>query len=176
VPTNICVALIVARVARKDCVSKCWLLQGFPSTRAGALALQMSGVLCTHFLLLDAPDHVLLERYPGRRVDAVRRPTHPPGPPARAAYPPGESATHHPHPVNQLAATTHPSARVGARYDPAACPFAPVHQHVVYIPPPNHHVVALPLSSLTRAALHVTVTAMRAHGRPRLRRTVRCTM
>ncbi|EDQ92596.1 uncharacterized protein MONBRDRAFT_30971 [Monosiga brevicollis MX1] len=54
---------------RTDCQERGWVLVNYPGSRPEALSLQMSGVLCSHFLQLDAPDSVLMARYPGKRTD-----------------------------------------------------------------------------------------------------------
>lgn len=69
VPSSQITKCIIDRLQQPDCRRRGWVLFGFPTTRAEAAALQMEGVLCTHFLLLNAPDAVLMERYPGKRVD-----------------------------------------------------------------------------------------------------------
>ncbi|XP_048586819.1 adenylate kinase 8-like [Nematostella vectensis] len=69
VPTHIWVNLIAERIKKTDCLTKGWLLEGFPQTREQALALQVEGIIPSHFILLDCPDTVLIERVMGKRVD-----------------------------------------------------------------------------------------------------------
>lgn len=71
VPSTLATQCLVERLQQEDCRRKGWVLHAFPGTKAEALALQMEGLLCTHFLQLDAPDAVLMERYPGKRVDPL---------------------------------------------------------------------------------------------------------
>ena len=52
-----------------DCVKKGWVMDDVPQTREQALALQAEGIYPKHFVLLDAPDTVLIERAAGKRVD-----------------------------------------------------------------------------------------------------------
>lgn len=46
-------------------------MDGFPRTRAQALAMQAAGVFADKVVLLDIPDEVLVERVEGRRTDPV---------------------------------------------------------------------------------------------------------
>jgi adenylate kinase len=69
IPTTLATQCLAERLQADDCKRKGWVLHGFPRTKAEALALQMEGLLCTHFLQLDAPDEVLMQRYPGKRVN-----------------------------------------------------------------------------------------------------------
>ena len=71
VPDKLIIDIIIARLAEADCVKKGWLLDGFPRTRAQADALATAGLSCDCFLLLDVPDHLLVERVCGRRADPV---------------------------------------------------------------------------------------------------------
>jgi len=56
-------------LAEDDCVSKGWLLDGFPRTPAQADALAEAGVSADCFVFLNVPDEVLIERVVGRRTD-----------------------------------------------------------------------------------------------------------
>lgn len=69
VPTHIWVSLIKERLQKEDCISKGWLLEAFPQTREQAQALQAEGINPRHFVLLEAPDTVLIERVMGKRID-----------------------------------------------------------------------------------------------------------
>ncbi|KXJ18707.1 adenylate kinase 8 [Exaiptasia diaphana] len=69
VPTHIWINLLKERLQNKDCISKGWLLEGFPHTREQALALQSEGIIPKHFVLLECPDTVLVERVMGKRID-----------------------------------------------------------------------------------------------------------
>jgi len=71
VPDQIIIDIIIARLAEEDCKARGWLLDGFPRTRAQADALAAHGLSCDAFLLLDVPDHLLVERVCGRRSDPV---------------------------------------------------------------------------------------------------------
>ncbi len=61
--------LLSTRMKLFDCVRKGWVLDGFPETREQALALQEVGIMPKHFVVLEAPDTVLIERQMGKRVD-----------------------------------------------------------------------------------------------------------
>lgn len=63
--------LILERIQKDDCKNKGWILEGYPRTREQALVLQAEGVLADHWVHLQAPDTVLLERYNGKRVDPI---------------------------------------------------------------------------------------------------------
>ncbi|XP_019856689.1 PREDICTED: adenylate kinase 8-like [Amphimedon queenslandica] len=64
-------SLIYERLQRADSKAKGWIMEGYPRTREQALALQGRGILVKHFVLLEGPDPVLIERYAGKRVDSV---------------------------------------------------------------------------------------------------------
>jgi adenylate kinase len=69
VPDKLIIDIIIARLAEPDCVKDGWLLDGFPRTRAQADALAEAGLACDTFILLNVPDHLLVERVCGRRSD-----------------------------------------------------------------------------------------------------------
>jgi len=70
-PADLWAQLIYSRLQQKDCIRKGWVLEGFPRTREQALALQAKGTLAKHFVHLEAPDSVLIERYAGKRIDSL---------------------------------------------------------------------------------------------------------
>jgi len=55
VPDQIAVPLLAARLSKADAMGKGWVLAGYPTTRAQALALQAGGVLPTHLLYFTTP-------------------------------------------------------------------------------------------------------------------------
>ncbi|XP_033099160.1 adenylate kinase 8-like [Anneissia japonica] len=69
VPMDLWVKLIQARLKLFDCVKKGWVMEGFPVNRGQALALQEVGIAPKHYVILEAPDTVLIERQMGKRVD-----------------------------------------------------------------------------------------------------------
>ncbi|XP_028407699.1 adenylate kinase 8-like [Dendronephthya gigantea] len=69
VPTDLWISMIHERLKKTDCIAKGWVLEGFPSSRSQALALQVAGIIPKHFVLLDAQDTVLIERAVGKRID-----------------------------------------------------------------------------------------------------------
>ncbi|MFN9942306.1 MAG: nucleoside monophosphate kinase, partial [bacterium] len=71
VPDDLIISIVKARLSRADCRTKGWLLDGFPRTRVQAEALKAAGISPTHFVLLDVPDSILVERCVGRRSDPV---------------------------------------------------------------------------------------------------------
>ncbi|EDV27446.1 uncharacterized protein TRIADDRAFT_53152 [Trichoplax adhaerens] len=80
IPSNILVPILEDRLRMLDCQNKAsfyllkyrgWLLEGFPQNREQALAMQVAGIMPKHFVLLDAPDAVLVERCLGKRIDPI---------------------------------------------------------------------------------------------------------
>eukprot|EP00730_Choanoeca_flexa_P019802 TRINITY_DN9682_c0_g1_i2.p1 TRINITY_DN9682_c0_g1~~TRINITY_DN9682_c0_g1_i2.p1 ORF type:complete len:491 (+),score=89.99 TRINITY_DN9682_c0_g1_i2:31-1473(+) len=69
VPSSVLTSCITNRLNQEDCQLRGWVMFGHPTTRPQALALQMNGCLCTHFIHLEVPDDVLMTRYAGKRVD-----------------------------------------------------------------------------------------------------------
>ncbi|KAK2170983.1 hypothetical protein NP493_1119g00051 [Ridgeia piscesae] len=71
VPTSAWVDLIEERLKQFDCVKKGWVMSGFPETKEQAVALQAIGIYPKHYILLEAPDTVLIERAAGKRKDPI---------------------------------------------------------------------------------------------------------
>jgi adenylate kinase len=71
VADDIIIKIILERLRSQDCVTRGWLLDGFPRTGAQASALAKAGIVCDNFILLDVPDDVLVTRVTGRRLDPV---------------------------------------------------------------------------------------------------------
>ena len=71
VPDELIIDVICDRLKQPDCVSKGWLLDGFPRTKAQADALTAAGMVPDCFVLLDVPEDILVERVTGRRTDPV---------------------------------------------------------------------------------------------------------
>ncbi|CAH1787369.1 unnamed protein product [Owenia fusiformis] len=71
VPIELWVKIIKERLKLFDCMKKGWVMEGFPQTREQAQALQAEGIYPKHFVLLDAPDTVLIERASGKRIDPI---------------------------------------------------------------------------------------------------------
>ena len=69
VPDDLIIGVVCERLAQEDCVSRGWLLDGFPRTAAQADALKAAGMAPDCFILVDVPDDVLVERVTGRRTD-----------------------------------------------------------------------------------------------------------
>lgn len=68
-PDKIVTEIIMDRLQAKDCKTRGWILDGFPSTAVQAMALANAGVSPDCFLYLDVPEDVLMERDTGRRTD-----------------------------------------------------------------------------------------------------------
>lgn len=71
VPDELIIDVICNRLVQEDCLKKGWLLDGFPRTAEQASALQKAGMEPDHFILLDVPEDVLVDRVEGRRTDPV---------------------------------------------------------------------------------------------------------
>lgn len=69
IPDALWARIIQERLSKVDCVKRGWVLEGFPRTRDQGLLLQMNGSSPNHFVVLEAPDIVLIERNMGKRVD-----------------------------------------------------------------------------------------------------------
>ena len=71
VPDMLMIDIVQQRLVEEDCKTKGWLLDGFPRSGMQAAALEAAGVEPTHFILLDVPANILVERCTGRRSDPV---------------------------------------------------------------------------------------------------------
>lgn len=69
VPDELIIELILDRLQRPDCVRHGWLLDGFPRTRAQALAMMAKGVVPDAMLVLEVPDGDIVQRIAGRVLD-----------------------------------------------------------------------------------------------------------
>ena len=72
VPDELVIAMVIERIAHKDCLNG-FMLDGFPRTRrqaeALATALDQAGTTLDLVILIEVPDHLILERITGRRSD-----------------------------------------------------------------------------------------------------------
>lgn len=71
VPDSIITQMVKNRLSQEDVQQRGWLLDGFPRTKAQALALQDAGIIPQVMTLLEVPDAVVTERVSGRRTDPV---------------------------------------------------------------------------------------------------------
>lgn len=69
VPDQLVIGIILDRIQHADCVSRGWMLDGFPRTNVQAQALLKAGVSCDAVVYIDVPDSLLVERAVGRRLD-----------------------------------------------------------------------------------------------------------
>uniref|UniRef100_A0A7S1E190 Adenylate kinase active site lid domain-containing protein n=1 Tax=Hemiselmis andersenii TaxID=464988 RepID=A0A7S1E190_HEMAN len=69
VPDDLIINIVKSRLAQEDCQTKGWLLDGFPRTGAQADEMKQMGIEASHFVLLEVPDEILVERCEGRRSD-----------------------------------------------------------------------------------------------------------
>lgn len=63
--------LLRERLGQLDCVSKGWVLHGFPKTREQAEALERSGYIPNRVFLLDISNDSVMERLTLRSMDPV---------------------------------------------------------------------------------------------------------
>ncbi|KAJ3209810.1 Adenylate kinase 8 [Dinochytrium kinnereticum] len=73
VPDQIMLSLVLQRLQDNDVTAKGYVLEGFPRTKEQALAIQIKGLCPSHFVLLDAPDEVIVKRTVGTRIDPVTK-------------------------------------------------------------------------------------------------------
>jgi len=71
VPDDLMCGIVLNKLNSPDCEAKGWLLDGFPRTKAQALALQSHGIFPDKCVLLQIADEVVIERVDGRRVDPI---------------------------------------------------------------------------------------------------------
>lgn len=74
VPDDLIVDVVLGRLAESDCVTRGWLLDGFPRTARQAEALLTAGrgmAAPDCVLELEVPDKEVIRRIAGRRVDPV---------------------------------------------------------------------------------------------------------
>ncbi|KAE9181704.1 hypothetical protein PF004_g24456, partial [Phytophthora fragariae] len=74
VPDDLIVDVVLGRLAESDCVTRGWLLDGFPRTasQAEALLSAQGGRAAPDCVLeLEVPDKEVVRRIAGRRVDPV---------------------------------------------------------------------------------------------------------
>jgi len=71
VPDELIISVVKERLHSKEIQERGFLLDGFPRTPAQAVALAAAGVQVDHFLFVDVPDAILVERVLGRRLDEL---------------------------------------------------------------------------------------------------------
>ena len=71
VPNDVVVDMVKSRLAAPDAAAGGWLLDGYPRSAEQADAIEAAGVRPDVFILVEAPDDVLVERVVGRRLDPV---------------------------------------------------------------------------------------------------------
>jgi len=62
VPDALMCSIVQSRIQQKDCLTKGWLLDGYPRTKFQADYLAKNGILADVFLLLQVPEEVLVDR------------------------------------------------------------------------------------------------------------------
>jgi adenylate kinase len=71
VPNDLKTDVLVDRLGEADCVTKGYVLCGYPTNRAQSVLLQMAGILPVKFIRLDASDEVVVQRVEGRQYDTA---------------------------------------------------------------------------------------------------------
>ncbi|XVF37295.1 hypothetical protein REPUB_Repub19eG0133800 [Reevesia pubescens] len=71
VPDEIVVMMVKERLLQTDSQEKGWLLDGYPRSSSQAAALEDFGICPDHFILLEVPEDILVERVVGRRLDPL---------------------------------------------------------------------------------------------------------
>lgn len=61
--------VLKVRFSQPDCLSRGWLLDGFPHTKAEAAALKAAGLQIDKTVLFESDRKLLIERTKHRRVD-----------------------------------------------------------------------------------------------------------
>ncbi|KAI9360335.1 adenylate kinase-domain-containing protein, partial [Zopfochytrium polystomum] len=73
VPDAIMLSLVTQRLEEPDAVTKGFVLDGFPRTREQAFAMQMRGLVVDHFVIIEIPDAVIIDRALQTRVDPLTK-------------------------------------------------------------------------------------------------------
>ncbi|KAH3886530.1 hypothetical protein DPMN_010541 [Dreissena polymorpha] len=71
VPDNIVMSILTARLAQLDCVSRGWVLHGYPRTREQAETLSKDGFVPNRVFFLDVPNDSVMERLTLRQTDPI---------------------------------------------------------------------------------------------------------
>lgn len=71
VPPELVLEMLVEKLSMGECVTKGWILEGFPADAAQARHLCAAGLLPTRFLHINVSDAECVRRLVGRRVDPV---------------------------------------------------------------------------------------------------------
>ena len=69
VPSELMLEMLTEKLTMGDCVSKGWILEGFPLTASDARAMLAKGLLPTRFLSIKVEDAECVRRLAGRRID-----------------------------------------------------------------------------------------------------------
>ncbi|XP_041369348.1 adenylate kinase 8-like [Gigantopelta aegis] len=71
IPDNIVMSILKERLSQLDCVTRGWVLHGYPRTRDQGEQLQRAGFTPNRIFFLDVPNDSVLERLTLRRTDPV---------------------------------------------------------------------------------------------------------
>lgn len=71
VPDSLIIDVILERVRQSDCMTRGWLLDGFPRTEEQAKAMITRNIIPNYIFVLQVPDDQVVRRIAGRRVDPV---------------------------------------------------------------------------------------------------------
>lgn len=70
-PDNIVMSILTARLSQLDCVSRGWVLHGYPRTREQAETLTKDGFVPNRVFFLDVPNDSVMERLTLRETDPI---------------------------------------------------------------------------------------------------------
>ena len=73
VPDDEMIEIISDRLQQQDCVSKGWVLDGYPRTKPQVDALVKAGYICDIFINLEIPRELLRDRVLNRRSDPITK-------------------------------------------------------------------------------------------------------
>lgn len=71
VPDTLIIELVKDRLAKPDCKTKGYLLDGFPRTLEQAKAMRDAGIVVDCVIEIDVDDQVVIDRLSGRRIHAA---------------------------------------------------------------------------------------------------------
>ncbi|CAF0826696.1 unnamed protein product [Brachionus calyciflorus] len=71
IPDSLVVPLLVERLGKLDCVSRGWVLHGFPRNRDQAEALERNGLAPNRVFFMDIPPDSIMERITLRYLDPI---------------------------------------------------------------------------------------------------------
>ncbi|KAA6354901.1 MAG: adenylate kinase, partial [Streblomastix strix] len=70
-PDSLVIQIVKEKLETQEVMKHGWLLDGFPRTHVQAQAMKAQNINPTHVIQIDIPDHELMDRALGRRIDPV---------------------------------------------------------------------------------------------------------